>query len=258
MIDVNNELDRAWRSTTKIIFGRELGELKDYEGYLKEPLVGKRVYSHFSKNPLWVVSHDYCSGARFFENGKENEMFKQAMSRPMDINKVKDIDSLIGEVKERLIYSGNKTLGNSSNVADSDSVMDSTNILNSSWLIGSKDVAYSFSMQNSEYAFASTASGQSSHIIRCYYNNSLKRCFEICASVGASDCFFVYNTMSCQDCMFSFNLRAKQYNIGNITLDRQKYLEIKTKLVGEMTDDLVRKKRLDFSIVDIINGWPHE
>jgi hypothetical protein len=251
-------VNRAWQETTRIIFGENIGELQDYREYLKEGLIGKSVVSEFSGKELWVVSEEYCPAARFFEYGEENKELEKIMAKPFDINKIKDIDSLIETVKERLIYSGNKVLGNSRNVISSDAVIDSTNIMNSSLLIGNKYVAYSYLMQYSEYSFGSASSGQSAHIIRCFYNNSLKRCFECSTSVAASDCYFSYNVMNCSDCLFTFNQRTRQHMIANVQLDNGKYAELKHKLLGEVKEELKKRKRLDYSIIDIINGWKHD
>ena len=40
-----DEVNKAWKSTTRVLFGEELGELKDYAPYLKEALIGKQVAS---------------------------------------------------------------------------------------------------------------------------------------------------------------------------------------------------------------------
>lgn len=257
MSEVYDTLNKSWKGTCKIIFGEEIGELEEYEEYLKQGLVGKEVKSHFSDKKLWVASEDYAPGVRFFEFGGENKEAQKILAQPVHIDKIKDLDSLVESVREKLIYSGNKVLGTSKNVEHSDSIIDSTNILNSSVIMGSKNIAYSYLMQYSEYGFGSTASGQSAQYIRCFYNNSLKRCFEACTSIGA-DLYFTYNTINCSDCMFSFNLRAKHNTIGNIELPKDKYLELKKKLVTEFSEELKEKKKMGFSIVDVVNWCVYE
>ena len=99
-------LNKAWKTTTKILFGEELGELKDYDGYLKEAAVGKEVQSSFSKSKLWITSPHYCNKAKFFDYTREQDKIKD--SKPLDVNSIKDIDSLMGAVEEKLVYSGNQ------------------------------------------------------------------------------------------------------------------------------------------------------
>jgi hypothetical protein len=252
--ELYSQLNKAWKSTSKILFGEEVGELDEFKEYLSEPLVGKTVESTFSGKKLWVGSNNYLTNARFFDFNCENSEYDKIISKEIEFNKIKDIDSLIEAVTEKIIYAGNKVFGNSKNVVDSDSVIDSSNILNSSRLIGCKYVAYSYMMQFNDYSFGSSSSGESKYIARCFGNNSLNRCFETCGTIGASDCYFSYNVWNCSESLFSFNLRSKRHTIANIQLDEGKYIELKRKLIAEISDDLKRKKGIDFSILDILRG----
>ena len=251
---VYDSINKAWKGTTAVLFGSDIGELNEFEPYLRGAAIGQTVESCFSKKKLWVVSEQYDRNARFFDYNHEQAGLAQISARPFDMNAIKDIDSLVGTLKERFVYSGNKTLGNSRNVEHSDAVVDGNCILNSSIIVRSEYVAYSYLLRENRHTFGSTSSGQSSHIVRCFYNNSLNRCFECSTSVGCSDCQFSYNIMNCTDCMFTFNLRAKRYMVGNVQLGKEEYLELKAKLVGEIADELKKKKRLDYSIIDILNS----
>ena len=252
-----DSVNKAWKGTCKSIFGEEIGELKEYEAYLREGLIGKPVKSHFSGKELWVVSTAHHKNAKFFDYEKERSHAEKTLSKPTNINDIKDIDSLLNAVKEKALYSGNTVLGNSKNVEYSDTIVDSMSILNSSMIIGNKYVAYAYLSQYTECSFGSTSSGQSAHIIRCFYNNSIKRCFECSTSVALSDSYFSYNCLNSTDCMFSFNLRGKQYMIANVQLEKQQYADLKKKLLVEITEKLKGKKRFDFSIIDIVNGWEY-
>jgi hypothetical protein len=247
-------MDEAFNRTTHLLFGQKICEFKDFEPYLKEAMVGKSVSSFFSGKPLWVACEQYAEGARFFDYATEHDKLKDVYSKPLDIDEIKDIDSLFDAVGERLIYSGNKALGNSNYVENSDSIVDSNYVVNSSILTRSKFCAYAYLMRESEYVFGSTSSGDSSYIMRCFYNNTLKRCFECCTTVKSSDCYFTYNLIGCNEALFSFNLRNKRNVIGNIELDKEAYADLKKKLVSELADELKRNKRLDFSIIDLFQS----
>lgn len=247
-------LNKAWKSTTKIIFGEEMSELSDYVPYLQGGAIGQTVISSFSGKEVWVGSGQYEKDAKFFDYEKEQALLS-SVSEPFGINSIKDMDSIVETLKERFIYSGNKVMGNSQNVVHSDAIIDSTNVLNSSYITQSKNVAYSYLMRENECTFGSTSSGQSAYIVRCFYNNKLRRCFECRLCVGSSDCYFSYNLMSCTDCMFSFNLRTKRHLIGNVELGKEQYSQLKAKLVGEMAGQLKKEKRFGFSIVDFMEGW---
>ena len=254
--DVNNcqlLVGNAWKKTSKILFKNEIGELKEFSEYLKPAAIGQFFTSSFSDNKVWLASEEYNKKAKFFDYDEELSRFNQkTSSKPLDIDKIKDIDSILEAVKERLMYAGGKVLGNSKFVEDSDAIIDSTGVINSSILIKSKYIAYSYLLQNSEYTFGATSSGQCAYIIRCFYNNSLTRCFECSTSVKSSDCYFSYNLIGCSDCLFSFNLRAKRNMIGNIQMPKDRYNEIKSKLISEIADELKEKKMCKVSILDLI------
>ncbi len=254
--EVYEQLNRAWLTTTKMIFGENIGELREFGEYLSGTAIGKTVTSSISGKPLWVASKEYSDNAGFFDHGTEQaELAKSiALTTPLDINSIKDIDSLIGALGERLTYSGNKVLGNSKGIEHSDAIVDGNNILNSSMIVGSKCVAYSYLMRYNEFTFGSASSGQSSHIIRCFNCNTMQRCFECSTSIGDSDCYFVYNSMNCTDCLFTFGVRAKRYFVGNVELPRDKYATLKAKLLSELVGELKAKKKLGFSIIDILNA----
>ncbi|MDO8553825.1 MAG: hypothetical protein Q7S22_03390 [Candidatus Micrarchaeota archaeon] len=243
-----------WRSTCRILFGQELGELKEFEYYLKPAAIGQTVISSISGKPAWVASDHYSKKAKFFDYENELSEFVKISSKPLDINQIKDTDSLVQSLKERFVYSGNKVLGNSKYIEHSDAVVDSTGVLNSSIVEKSKYVAYGYLAREVENYFGSMSSGQSSHIVRCFYNNTLKRCFECCTTIGTSDSYFCYNLLQCTDCLFSFNLRGKRYHVANVELEKSQYLKLKTKLLVEISDELKKKKKLDYSIMDLMNN----
>jgi hypothetical protein len=45
--------------------------------------------------------------------------------------------------------------------------------------------------------------------------------------------------------------------IANVQLEKQQYADLKKKLLVEITEKLKGKKRFDFSIIDIVNGWEY-
>ncbi len=246
-------INSSWKSTCKILFGQELGELKEFEDYMKPAAPGQFVTSSVSGKQIWVASDQYSKKSKFFDYGSELEQFNKISSKPVDINKIKDLDSLIESLSEKFVYSGNKVLGNSKFIENSDAIIDSTGVFNSSIVERGKYVAYGYLARENENSFASMSSGQSKYILRCCYNNSLTRCFEVCTTVMASDCYLCYNMLNCTDCLFTFNVRSKRYMVGNVQLDRDKYYAIKTKLMAELAEELKTTKKLDYSIIDLMN-----
>ena len=51
--------------------------------------------------------------------------------------------------------------------------------------------------------------------------------------------------------MFCFNAKSLSYAIGNVELGKEKYLEIKKKILEEIHSKLKKDKRLDLNIYNI-------
>ncbi len=244
-----SELDKRWQSVCKILFAEEIGELSDFENWLKEgidPLIQKK--SHLTgKDVIFYVS-EYGEGAKFaaFE-----EVWDKRSEEPIDINKIKDIDSLIESVQERICFTGNVVLGNFGFVEKSSNINDSFYVLDSGFIGDSKRVAYSSIVKYSEDVFGCNAVAECKQIIKCTNaSRKIMRSFELWKCEKCSDSFYSHNLNNCQDCIFCFNQMSKRYSIGNLALSKDKYYQLKSKLLGEMAEQLKKDKRLP-SLVDI-------
>jgi hypothetical protein len=69
----------------------------------------------------------------------------------------------------------------------------------------------------------------------------------------ASDSYYSASLEDCTNCLFTFNQRNKHYLIGNVPLAKDKYATLKAKLIGEIRDELKRKKSIP-SVIQIISG----
>lgn len=245
------DLNDAWKSTCKTVFGQEIGELQPYEAYLKEAVMGRQVASAFSKKPLFISSGEYAPSCRFFDYETERERL-EPLNAPFDLNRAKDIDSLLEQIGERMVYGANKVQGRSENVHGSDMVVDSINVHDSAIISKCKNIKCGYIVRESENVFGGASFGFGANVIRSSYSKSLSRVFECSFSDYLSDSLFCYNTFNSSDCMFTFNSRNRRHMIANIQLDGDKYHELKAGLVGQIIDELERKGRLNFSIVGLL------
>ncbi|MFH1448048.1 MAG: hypothetical protein ABIG39_04235 [Candidatus Micrarchaeota archaeon] len=244
-----NALNKAWKSTTRIIFGEGLGELRDYEDWLKEYVDSLRVESSaVSKSNVHLAIKDYCKGAKFmsFEEVEFGKKFD-----PLNINEIKDIESIAEAIQERCHYTGNVVLGNSRFVQGSSNIVDSNYVYNSIIVSDSKYVAYCDTLKMQAYSFGLYGDAESSHIIKCVEGHKNRRNFECHVTYLSSDCYYSANLQNCKECMFSFGLQARAYNMGNLQLTRDKYCGIKAKILSEVVEKLKKEKRV-FSLLEII------
>ena len=130
---IYKELNERWNSTTKLLFGGEVGELSVYQKWLcdmrAEPLSYHK--SSISGQPVAYSTSAYDSRSKWMSF---DEVDLSKKFEPVQLDDLKDIDSLMQAVGERAYYTGNVVLGNSahvessSNVSDSFYVYDSTRI----------------------------------------------------------------------------------------------------------------------------------
>ncbi|MFH1448595.1 MAG: hypothetical protein ABIG39_07065, partial [Candidatus Micrarchaeota archaeon] len=171
---------------------------------------------------------------------------------PLKINEIKDIDSLLEAAGERAVYCGNKVFGKNSSVNEADNCADCIEVFSSHDVTNTKYAAFCSVGRNSDSIYGVSGFNTCSHSIRCvqcFIIGSI-RSFECHCSTGIRDSYYSLNCSNSANCMFCFNLRSKNYCIGNLHLSKDRYGEIKKKLVSEMAEILKRDKRL-FSIVDI-------
>ncbi|MCX6778348.1 MAG: hypothetical protein NT157_05705 [Candidatus Micrarchaeota archaeon] len=246
--DVYNYLNKAWKSTTKVLFGQEVGELRDFEEWLNEYVQPPRVEHSEAGDDVYLSIVDYSKKAKFIgldqlDMGKTFE--------PLDINEIKDIDSIVEALQERFHYTGNVILGNSQFVEKSSNVVDSSFVYRSILVNDSKYIAYCDTTKMQEYSFGTYADAESQHAIKCTEGHRNRRYFECHTTYLSSDCYYSANLQSCADCMFSFGAEAKMHLVGNMELPKDKYLALKSKLVSEIADTLKKNKRV-FSLLEII------
>lgn len=244
-------LNRAWKSTCKVLFGAEIGDMKDYEPWLLSgadaPIKRKSVVSG---KDVYVGIEFYKDESRFI--GLDEIDFNKKF-QPLNINEVKDIDSIVESLQERFLYTGNIVLGNSQFVEKSSNVIDSSYIYNATELVDAKYIAHLTCAPESEYCFGSNGAGVSKQCIHIYETFDCNRCFEIWNSRSCADGYFTYNCDGCRETFFTFNSYGKKYSVGNLELDKDKYLQLKKKLIEEIREELISKKQLK-SLMDIIAG----
>lgn len=242
-------LEKRWRGACKVLFGAEtcgLEECKEWLAGLTEPIS----YHSSSISGKEVISAptDYCGGARWlsFDEVDFNRKFE-----PISINAIKDIDSLLSAISERLYYSGNVFFGNSGNIERSSNLNDSFYIYGVGRNGNSKYLAYCTMGRLDEDCFGCSGIGESQFCIKCSRTHRSKRCFETWMVLNCSDCYYSSGLENCSDCMFSFDLQNRRNCVGNLELPQEKYGGIKEKLKGEMAEKLSKEKRLP-TLVEIV------
>ena len=243
-------LDKAWRSTCRVLFGEEVGGLSDCAEWLKEYGEGIRSEkSAISGKSVAFSQNDYAQGAPFVAFDEIDYSRKFA---PLSINEIKDIDGLVSAVRERMQYTGNVVLGHSSNVSDSSNVVDSHFVTCSSAVSTSKYIGYSWYVKESEYCFGLFGTERGMHSVKCM-GSDLTRCFECHMVNYLSDCYYCAKTQNCHECFFCFGMENGSHAIGNTQIEKGKYLQLKAKLLSEISEGM-RGGKGALSLLRLIEG----
>ncbi len=235
-------LNRHWKSVCKLLLGGEVGELSQYSSWLYEengPRLIKK--SDISGKEVVYASKNY-SGKSKWASFDEVDMDKKYP--PLSINEIKDIDSLFEAVSERAVYAGNMVLGNSKFVEASTTITDCFYVLGSERTAYTKYAAYSTRGGYSDYVFGCYGFGPVHFCIRAKGGWEITRCFSTTKVDFSNDCYYSHGLSNCSDCMFCFNLKNQKTSIGNLQLAKEKYLQLKKKLISEMRGQLIKDKRL--------------
>ncbi len=241
------DVNEAFDSTAKVLFGEGIGDLKSFEGYLKEMMMPyMRKKSFISGKEVTISNILYPEDAKFIS---QDEMGGLKFP-PLNVNEIKDIDSLFRAVEERTVYCGNKVFGKNYEVKDVDNCVNSSGILYSHNVHNVKHGAYLSYVREAECVFGLGPFPHVKFSMRSCEGIDATRCFETYYTSKTSDSYYTFNCIGCQNIMFSFNQRSKRNVIGNLELPPDRFEKLKRKLLSEMADELKRKKRL-FSIADI-------
>ncbi len=247
-----DEINGAWNKTCKILLGGEIGELSSFESHLMRyvtPISIKK--SAISGLEVAVQDSSFCKSSRFISNSESEIASPVSASNPLDINSIKDLDSILEALAGRVYYSGNIVLGNSSDVSHSNRCVNSSHVYASSDVYDSEYIAYSSITRYMKYTFGADTVAESTFMIGGFNTTHDTRCFEVNQTFYSSDCYYVANLEACNECMFSFNLRNASYCIGNLTLPKPEYEKIKAKLLEDIRSTLASKKKAQ-RIIDFL------
>lgn len=241
------DLQSAFDSTTRVLFGSEIGDLQDFAPYLSEMMMPFQTRNSAISGKPVVLSHPfYPKNAKFVS---QDEVAKLKFA-PLNINEIKDVDSLFAAAAERQVFCGNKVFGTNFSISQVDNCVDCSNVHFSHNVFKVKNGAYLSVVREAENVFGLAPHPKIKFSMRCAEGIDANRCFEEYCSASVSDMHYAINCIGCQNCIFAFNLRSKRNVIGNLELEQGKFLSLKKKLLLEMAQELRKNKRLP-SLADL-------
>ncbi|MBI5228391.1 hypothetical protein HY988_07400, partial [Candidatus Micrarchaeota archaeon] len=242
MDQLYEEFNKKWQATSRILFGEEVGELKDYKKWLigtSRTASGKK--STVSGKNVQFTLPSYSQSAKI---ASIDEVDYSKRFSPLSINQIKDLDSIVEAVKDRILYVGNTYLGECTNLFESTDVVSSSYLYSSSQVSYSKWIAYSHCLEYCDNLFGCQNIGTSSYSARVSGAGYAIRSFELSSVNTCQDSYYCCQTFNLKNCMFCFGLRNASHCVGNLQLSPEEYSKIKKKLQADMAADLKNKKSL--------------
>ena len=158
------KINADFKKTCRLLFGSEVGELKEFAPYLSEMLFP------YSVERSCVSGKQVCLSGPYYPKGAKyasQEEIAEVKFAPMNINDIKDIDSLFSAASERAVYCGNKTFGKNIGLGSGDNIADCVEVHDSYDVYSSKYVAYCSIGRYSESIYGVSGFRGVNNSIRC-------------------------------------------------------------------------------------------
>jgi len=248
-------IERAFNTTVKTVLGEELeGTLDDYVPWLFENVLELEYRKSFISGKKMVTA----GVVPYYKIPPKRAVTLRelsVLSKYLSLDK-KEVENLsfkdIGEKLRRfMVFSFDNSSGNNKNVIDTALVSDVTNLYKCLGVALSKFSAASFWPRNSSYTFGCYEVFRSTHSLKSYFSEELRRSFEVDCCYRCNDIYFSHYCEGCGNVMFTFRRKGARYEIGNVKLSRDQYSSIRSSLLGQIVDELNEKKRLEWSIYTI-------
>jgi len=243
-----NKLDYVWHKYSQSVLKGTVGDLSDFLDFISYASEMGR-YSKLVKDILVSPNH--------YENvDKIKPLDRVDFTKtypPLSLNEMKDIDSIVNAIQERIHYTGNIILGNSFMVATSTSIFDSSYIYQSAEIFNTKYSVFSERTRDSVGIFGCCFNGELEFCFDVKNSGRVKRSFSSIRLDMSSDIYYSSGVLSSLEVMFSFGIVGKKYVIGNRELSRDKYYNIKSSLLEQIRGQLAKNKRVPL-LRDLVAG----
>lgn len=246
-------INKAFKSTFKVIFKKESEELPIYEKWLSSGVVKvKEVLSQFGATTF--IPDDYELGHYSLYPEKRIVSYPESVelgNLQMDEKDTASLNAIRKGLSKIGYLTSEYSWGKNHNLVKSPFVYNATDVYKSFDTLYSQFVGLNSSSVRSKYVFGCRRIYDSQFCINCYDSHFLNRCFEVDTSVKCSDTYFAHNCEGLQEAMFCFNAKGKRHAIGNSELTPEQYRELRDKLVEEMAEEIIKNKSLKHDIFNV-------
>ncbi|MEW6529006.1 MAG: hypothetical protein AB1391_03900, partial [Candidatus Micrarchaeota archaeon] len=245
-------IEEAWKSTCKIVFGKDIGPLQKYERLLSERInlviKIKTIYGNetYTSN---MFCYKYISNERIVNFDEAMELAKQHIT--FEDGEEVSLKSIIKKISPIAFFRTEFAEGSNTNNIETQIPYTATNTYKVVDATYAKNCAYDTMALNSEYIFGSYRVLHSKFCIKAHGSVRASNCFDIDCCTNLRNSYFCHNVEGSDNCMFCFNTKSKRYAIGNVEIEREQYMRIKKIVLDEITAKLERDGKLPFDIFNV-------
>jgi hypothetical protein len=250
--EVNAELEKAFGATTRALFGQALTGLGEYGNWLQSRIPGGSVvnsalggetaylpdYSFFSRIPKGRIAslEDFASAS------------EAKISVPIE---GASFDSLVGEIRKIAWFVPDYSEGINREVTESALPSNSAYMHRTVDVWDSKRISFGFAGMENESCFGMYRFKGCKFSVHCYNAFGLTSCFEMDHCRACTDSMFCHNCENVSDSLFCFNAKNLKRAIGNVEYPAEEYRKLRAQIVGQMADELKKRKSLRYDIYNI-------
>lgn len=249
---MDSKIENAFENTTKILFGRKLDGVNEYEKWLKRNI--REIISQKSVlSDNHVVMADFAHYLETKERVAAYEEYLELGKQHLSKEEVKNLslENAAEKLKNISCYSPDQHLGLNVGMEECALYYNSFHCYRTYGMVKSKYCAYCFWPRQSEYAFGCSYLFSSKFCMKCYHSINLNRCFEVSNSTNCNDLYFSHNCENVHDSMFCFNAKNLRHAIGNKALPKEVYYSIKKSILEQILKELETEKDLWWDIYNI-------
>ncbi|MEW6529187.1 MAG: hypothetical protein AB1391_04820 [Candidatus Micrarchaeota archaeon] len=246
------ETENAWRSTSRIVLGKELQDMDKYSDWLSKnvdfydiateqsPITGANVYI---AKKYWKLENL----TEVFVGMEKEQLNLLHLDKAVLSKSFLEIAKSAKRIAFISLYCSEKCINLDVPIVCINAINSYKTIMS----VLSKNVAFSFWPRESTNIFGSSVVFSSAFCINAHYVQDVTRTFEVDMAVNSSDIYFCHNVEGLSDGMFCFNAKSMRNAIGNVEYSKDDYAKLKGNLLRQISEELEKTKKLKWNIYNL-------
>lgn len=249
---MNEKLEKAFRDTTRLLFGAPLSGIDTYSEWLQARIPkGNAFPSNLGGGTAYLPDYSFFSEIPKNRLASVENLPEVSAAKIQAPDEGTSFSALVSSVKKIAWFVPDYSEGTNVDVVESAMPMNSMNMYRTVDVWQSKNISFGFSGMETNNCFGMYRFTGCNFSIHCYNAFNLSSCFEMDHCRGCRDSMFCHNCENVHDSMFCFNAKNLGHAIGNVPLPPAEYKRIKSMALTQIHSELEKTKSLKWDIYNI-------